>query len=135
MAIFFIIAALVGLYFYFKEDLKTSTSNHSNRGNTSGKTRVYGDGERSSRDTNYESKSDRNRRIIDDAMGKGADITFKYIDRIGTITYRRVTPKKIFMYQLEESGGQMLCMESYCHLRKDNRTFALFRIEDINLAK
>jgi len=68
-------------------------------------------------------------------MGKGVDITFKYIDRIGTITYRRVTPKKIFMYQLEESGGQMLCMESYCHLRKDNRTFALFRIEDINLAK
>ena len=68
-------------------------------------------------------------------MGKGSDITFKYIDRIGIITYRRVTPKKIFMYQLEKSDGQMLCMESYCHLRKDNRTFALFRIEDINLAQ
>ncbi|AWW47836.1 hypothetical protein DPM17_03710 [Polynucleobacter paneuropaeus] len=135
MTIFFIIAALVGLYLYFKEDSKDGPSNYSNSTNASGKEKPYSPRGRGPRNKNYESKSDGNKRIIDDALLKGSEITFKYIDRVGAITYRRVTPKRIFMYQLEESDGQMLCMESYCHLRKSNRTFALFRMEDICLTK
>lgn len=133
MTIFFIIAALVGLYFFFKED--RGSSDYPKRGNTSTRRSANEYRGQRSNSANYESKPDRNKRIIDDAILKGSDIAFKYVDRVGTITRRRVTPNKIFMYQLEDGGGQMLCVETYCHLRKDKRTFALFRMEEINLAK
>jgi len=131
--IIFIIAALVGLYFYFKENSNISSSDYSQKSNYSSRESVRAYRKQSSKSKNYESKQDRNKRIIDSALLKGSDITFRYVDRVGTITNRRVTPKKVFMYQLEENGGQMLCLETYCHLRKDKRTFALFRMEEINL--
>lgn len=135
MTIFFIVAVLIGLYFFFKEGVNSSSSRNLNKNNTPAKRGVHELKERGSGNVNYESKVERNRRVIEDAILKGGDITFRYVDRVGTITNRRVTPKRIFMYQLEEGGGQMPCLESYCHLRNDKRTFALFRIQDLNLAK
>ena len=71
-----------------------------------------------------------NEQILREAMVQGKRLTITYIDREGERTVRSVKPIKIFDYDYGE--GLMRCVRAHCYLRNAERTFALFRIKQIN---
>ena len=47
------------------------------------------------------------------------------------LTKRLITPKKFVLVERYKSFFHRLCIDTYCHLRKDKRIFAVCRIQDI----
>lgn len=68
---------------------------------------------------------------IQQAIRMQRDLTFQYIDKSGEITSRRITPKEIKPYYFETGTGSTICVEAYCHLRKEPRVFAIKRMSEI----
>jgi predicted DNA-binding transcriptional regulator YafY len=134
MEILIVIALLIGLYIYFKNNSgarnevndctipkKRSSSSHASNTN------------RSNSQTYKKSLIETNREILEIAIEKNKNIKFRYKDKDEKLTNRTVNPKRLFMYQLDEGDGQMLCIESFCYLRNASRTFALFRMSNVQI--
>jgi len=67
--------------------------------------------------------------MIESAIKNGKMLKFKYTDPMGEITNRTVTP-----YTLERRHDKkFLCLNAYCHLRGDSRTFVIWRMKRITL--
>jgi hypothetical protein len=132
--ILLLMAAALMLYFYLKDD---GSKNNSKPNNTS-----YKNNGSSSHNyqKNYGVKKydvpliETNKLIIEDALRKSKKISFRYRDKSDQITSRTVTPQRIFLYAFDEKEGKMLCLEAFCHLRNSNRTFALFRMSQVELS-
>jgi len=88
-------------FFYFKK-LKRSNIRFFHKDNAYQKRKSLDSGRQDPKELNYESKVDKNKQVIGIEISRGSDVIFKYKDRKGTITNRRVTHKKIFMHYLRE---------------------------------
>jgi len=66
--------------------------------------------------------------LLEWAIQSSQKVQFHYENRYGAKSHRTVTP--IHLKTVEKT----LCLEAYCHLRKDRRTFAVERMKEIRLA-
>ncbi len=137
-----LIIALVLIFIYFKNkkenksekpfsDKTKSWPNQANKnfGGNYDRRKNYG--------KHYSNKSvtsliDKNEEIINTALRDKKTIHFNYEDRNKVRTTRTVNPNRLFTYYFDDDG-EMLCLEAFCHLRKANRTFALFRMSSITI--
>jgi len=71
--------------------------------------------------------------MVRQAIDDGKNIKFNYTDKEGARTTRTVRPKRIFDYAYE--GGSMRCVEARCYLRGADRTFAIFRMSSVEIAR
>jgi len=74
----------------------------------------------------YRPKSKRERTIVD-ALKTGATLHFRYTDQDGVITTRSVKPLNLE----RRHETKVLCLVAYCHLRNDERTFVVSKIEKL----
>lgn len=65
--------------------------------------------------------------IIQKAIDNKKNIEIKYQDMYKNITYRKITPIKVY-YE-----NRKIYLKSYCHLRKSERTFKIFRIQNLKI--
>ncbi len=137
-----LIIALVLIFIYFKNkkekrsekpfsDKTKSWPNQANKnfGGNHDRRKNYG--------KHYSNKSvtsliDKNEEIINTALRDKKTIHFNYEDRNKVRTSRTVNPNRLFTYYFDDDG-EMLCLEAFCHLRKANRTFALFRMSSVTI--
>lgn len=82
--------------------------------------------------TYNESKAKTNKDILLEAISANRNVSFRYIDRNDQVTFREVTPRKVFWYEFGEEG-RMECLDAHCLLRNESRTFALFRISNLSI--
>ena len=126
----------IGLYLYLKNNSK-NVNNYSpsnsikykqefSKANTSSK-KNYG---KFYKDNYVVSLVDKNEIFIKEAILNKSKINFKYCDKDKNLTQRTVTPLRLFIHNFGEDG-EMLCLDSFCHLRNSNRTFALFRMSSL----
>lgn len=84
--------------------------------------------------------------ILNRAFSQRSDVRFRYKKTDGIITTRKVTPsemRKLSIPELQSLLGKKvriekegrLCLFGYCHLRKAKRTFAVHRMERIELCQ
>lgn len=73
--------------------------------------------------------SDERQAVIKRAIASECGLRITYKDLDGNITARTITPHQLFL----TDGG--LALSSYCHLRRQNRTFIVNRIQEAKLAK
>ena len=75
--------------------------------------------------------------FLQSCIDRNKIISFTYIDNDGVITERSVTPKRIFWgYSNREGGDKKIrtCwLESYCHMRKEDRTFIKDRMSKVSI--
>jgi 5-methylcytosine-specific restriction endonuclease McrA len=82
--------------------------------------------------------------LLNKALAQRKDVHFRYKKPDGTITKRTVTPRdlrKLTIPELQALLGKKvkieaegkLCLFGYCHLRRANRTFAVHRMQRIEL--
>jgi 5-methylcytosine-specific restriction endonuclease McrA len=80
--------------------------------------------------------------LLNEALAQHKNIHFRYKKPDGTITQRTVTPRnlrKLTIQELQALLGKKvkieqegkLCLFGYCHLRRENRTFAVHRMQRI----
>jgi hypothetical protein len=74
-----------------------------------------------------------NREIIEDAIKRQRDLRFQYKKASDTdFETRHIKPTKIV-----SMGGinvpPQLCVQGYCYIRKEKRTFALARMKDVEM--
>lgn len=74
----------------------------------------------------YRPKSKRERAIVD-AVKTGATLHFRYTDQDGVITTRSVKP----LHLERRHETKVLCLVAHCHLRNDERTFVVSKIEEL----
>jgi predicted DNA-binding transcriptional regulator YafY len=86
----------------------------------------------SNKRTYSESKAKTNKDILLEAISANRNVSFRYIDKSDQVTFREVTPKKVFWYEFGEEG-RMECLDAHCFLRNESRTFALFRISNLSI--
>ncbi len=79
-----------------------------------------------------ESKTKANKDILLEAINANRNVSFRYVDKNDQETFREVTPRKVFWYEFGDEG-KMECLDAYCLLRNESRTFALFRISNLNI--
>ena len=79
-----------------------------------------------------ESKTKTNKDILIVAINENKNVSFRYVDKNDQETFREVTPRKVFWYEFGEDG-QMECLDAYCLLRNETRTFALYRITNLRI--
>lgn len=82
--------------------------------------------------TYNESKAKTNKDILLEAISMNRNVSFRYVDKSDQVTFREVTPRKVFWYEFGEEG-RMECLDAHCLLRNESRTFALFRISNLNI--
>lgn len=87
-----------------------------------GETRDYS----SPRRDEYRPQSKRERAIVD-AVKTGATLHFRYTDQDGVITTRSVKPLNLE----RRHETKVLCLVAHCHLRNDERTFVVSKIENL----
>jgi len=63
--------------------------------------------------------------LIDQAISNSKSISFDYKDKNGDKSFRTIDPT------FYEHIGHTLCIHGWCHLRKENRTFALKRMQNV----
>ena len=73
-----------------------------------------------------------NKDILLEAISANRNVSFRYVDKSDQVTFREVTPRKVFWYKFGEEG-RMECLDAYCLLRNESRTFALSRISDLSI--
>ena len=134
MAMLIVIVFLIGLYIFFKN----SSGSHSEISNNSIPIKKYSSSNtsnihKSKSQTYNKSLIEINREVIEIAIATNKNIKFKYKDKEDKLTSRTVKPTRLFIFQLVESDGQMLCIESFCYLRNASRTFALFRMSNVQI--
>ena len=78
------------------------------------------------------SKAKTNKDVLLEAINANRNVSFRYVDKSDQVTFREVTPRKIFWYEFGEEG-RMECLDAHCLLRNESRTFALFRISNLNI--
>jgi len=78
------------------------------------------------------SKAKTNKDILLEAIGVNRNVSFRYVDKNDQITFREVTPRKVFWYEFGEDG-RMECLDAHCLLRNESRTFALSRISNLRI--
>lgn len=137
-----LIIALVLIFVYFNnkkenKSQKTVLDNTRSWPNQSNKNFTGNFNRRKNYGKYYSNKSvtsliDKNEEIISDALSNKKSIHFNYEDRNKVRTSRTVIPKRLFTYYFDDDG-EMLCLEAFCHLRKANRTFALFRMSSVTI--
>jgi len=74
-------------------------------------------------------KKDTTLSIINAAIENGKMLKFEYTDPEGEITNRTVTPITLE----RRHNRQIYCLNAYCHLRKDARTFVVWRMKRLTL--
>ena len=79
-----------------------------------------------------ESKAKTNKDILLEAISVNRNVSFRYVDKSDQVTFREVTPRKVFWYEFGEEG-RMECLDAHCLLRNESRTFALFRISNLSI--
>jgi len=87
----------------------------------------------SNKRTYIESKAKTNKDILLAAISSNRNVSFRYVDKSDNVTFREVTPRKVFWYEFGEEG-RMECLDAHCLLRNESRTFALFRISNIRMS-
>lgn len=137
-----LIIALVLIFFYFNnkkenKSQKTVLDNTRSWPNQSNNNFTGNFNRRKNYGKYYSNKSvtsliDKNEEIISDALSNKKSIHFNYEDRNKVRTSRTVIPNRLFTYYFDDDG-EMLCLEAFCHLRKANRTFALFRMSSVTI--
>ena len=126
-----IAAAAAILYFYLKNSGSAASSLPTYRNDRVKPRKNYG---KPSSTNKYDTSLVENNRLeIEKAIRDGKKVSFRYKDKEERITERTVTPQRTFWYEFDEGGGQMLCVEAFCHLRNSSRTFALFRMSQVRL--
>jgi WYL domain/HNH endonuclease len=82
--------------------------------------------------------------VLSEALAQRKDVHFRYKKPDGTVTRRRVTPRHLRKLTIQELQALLrrkvkiekegkLCLFGYCHLRRANRTFAVHRMQKIEL--
>ena len=82
--------------------------------------------------------------LLSRALAQRKDIRFRYKKPDGTVTQRTVTPRQLRKLTIEELQALLgkkakiekegkLCLFGYCHLRRANRTFAVHRMQRVEL--
>ena len=79
------------------------------------------------------SKAKTNKDVLLEAINANRNVSFRYVDKSDQVTFREVTPRKIFWYEFGEEG-RMECLDAHCLLRNESRTFALFRISNLRMS-
>ena len=82
--------------------------------------------------TYNESKAKTNKDILLEAISMNKNVSFGYVDKSDQVTSREVKPRKVFWYEFGEEG-RMECLDAHCLLRNESRTFALFRISNLEI--
>ena len=67
--------------------------------------------------------------VINRAIRSESTLKITYKDMEGRVTTRTITPKQLF---ITEGSGE-LALSSYCHLRREKRTFIVDRIIELDL--
>ena len=71
--------------------------------------------------------------LVQKAIDEGRDISFRYVDKSGEVSNRRMTPRVIKPYYFETGLGSSTCVEGFCHHREANRVFALKRMSNLSV--
>ncbi len=82
--------------------------------------------------TYNESKIKTNKDILLEAIKANRNVSFRYVDKNDQETFREVMPRKVFWYEFGEQG-KMECLDAYCFLRNESRTFAMYRISNLKI--
>lgn len=133
MELFLFLLIVVAIYFYIKKD-KSDTSTKTTYTPSKSNGSSYAKHKSSYTGGNNElSLVEGNRLLIESAIRDKKKVAFRYKDKSEQVTQRTITPQRLFWYKFDEREGQMLCVEAFCHLRNNTRTFALFRMTQVRL--
>lgn len=72
--------------------------------------------------------------LIMEAILKGKSVEIEYQKnkfKDSEITKRKITPKKFILVERRTNYFHRLCVKAYCHLRKEERVFAVYRIKNL----
>ena len=137
-----LIIGLVLIFIYFKNQTESKSEKSvldktGSRSNQDNNNFIANHNRRKNYGKYYSNKSvtsliDKNEEIINTALRDKKTIHFNYEDRNKVRTSRMVNPNRLFTYYFDDDG-EMLCLEAFCHLRKANRTFALFRMSSVTI--
>ena len=68
---------------------------------------------------------------LQDAILQNSSVSIKYTKYAGTRTTRTIDPKRFVLVERRRSKYHRICVNAFCHLRQDDRTFAVYRIEEL----
>jgi len=68
---------------------------------------------------------------LQDAILQNRSVSIKYRKYTGTRTTRTIDPKRFVLVERPSSKYHRICVSAFCHLRQDDRTFAVYRIEKV----
>ena len=68
---------------------------------------------------------------LQDAILQNSSVSIKYRKYTGTMTTRTIDPKRFVLVERHSSKYHRICVSAFCHLRQDDRTFAVYRIEKL----
>ena len=68
---------------------------------------------------------------LQDAMRRNNRDSIKYNKLESTMTTRTIDPKRFVLVERRRSKYHRICVNAFCHLRQDYRTFAVHRIEEL----
>ena len=68
---------------------------------------------------------------LQDAMRRNNRVSIKYNKLESTMTTRTIDPKRFVLVERRRSKYHRICVNAFCHLRQDYRTFAVHRIEEL----
>ena len=68
---------------------------------------------------------------LQDAILQNRSVSIKYRKYRGTITTRTIDPKRFVLVERSSSKYHRICISAFCHLRQEDRTFAVYRIEKL----
>lgn len=72
-------------------------------------------------------------KLIEQAIREKKTISFLYAKYGETPTNRRASPRSINNYEHERKHGSTLCVEGFCYLRNEDRTFAISRMSKVKI--
>ena len=49
------------------------------------------------------------------------------------VSTRVITPKRFILVERKKSRFHRICIDAYCHLRNEDRVFAVYRIQNITI--
>ena len=68
---------------------------------------------------------------LQDAILQNSSVLIKYKKFVGTRTTRTIDPKRFVLVERRRNKYHRICVNAFCHLRQDYRTFAVHRIEEL----
>jgi|TARA_B100000959_G_scaffold261155_1_gene298409 predicted DNA-binding transcriptional regulator YafY len=70
---------------------------------------------------------------LQDAIIDNDDVKIKYHKWNGEKSTRTITPERFTFVKRFKSRYDRLCIKAFCHLRKEDRIFAVYRIDEASI--